>query len=148
MFLTIAGLPSHPPLDIFTVGCLLNSGAAALIYSWLTADAYLIRYLRLKVSRSGLPWTELYSTILRVPCPIFTLWVKMEEESAASTCRHLKKFWHLKNESNYMGMQSSRNNSIYDELYVPACETIFMYQAVICRHAWTMYDCQTVICLS
>ena len=42
MFLTTALLPSHPLPDIFRAGFLLDSGAAALIYSWLAADAYLI----------------------------------------------------------------------------------------------------------
>lgn len=40
MFLTTVVLPSHPLLNIFGVECLLDSGAAALTYSWLTADAY------------------------------------------------------------------------------------------------------------
>lgn len=42
MFLTTTVLPSHPLPDIFRAGFLLDSGAAALIYSWLAADAYLI----------------------------------------------------------------------------------------------------------
>ena len=42
MFLTTAVLLSYPLLDIFRVGCLLDSGAAALTYSWVAADAYRI----------------------------------------------------------------------------------------------------------
>lgn len=38
-FLTPAILPSHPLLDNFRAGFLFDSDAAALTYSWLTADA-------------------------------------------------------------------------------------------------------------